>query len=136
MLATLSRITLAFLLALFALPWGSVADAAPKEVDDAGAIDLFDAMKDGKIEANLILKDAKKGNLLIKNKGKQPLKIRMPGGFAGKPVLGQFAPGGLGGGGLGGLGGGGGGINQGVGGGGVMPGGLGGGLFNVAPEQL
>lgn len=115
----------------FKLP--STADAADdKAVDADGAVDLFQAINDGQIDAKLILKDAKKGNLLIKNKGKQPLQIRMPEGFAGKPVLAQL--GGIAGPGLGGLAGGQGGMNQGVGG--VMPGGVGGGLFNVPPEQL
>ena len=116
--------------ALFAL--AMVPFAGPQNVGAAEpeAIDFFDAVKDGKIDAKLILKNSKKGNLLVQNKGKQPLKIRMPDGFAGKPVLAQFQPG-LGGGGLGGGVGG----NQGVGGN-IGGGGLGGGLFNVAPEQL
>ncbi|MCG8586239.1 MAG: hypothetical protein MI757_16145 [Pirellulales bacterium] len=109
--------------------------SAAAAADDKAAgdqVDLFQAIDDGQIEARLILKDAKKGNLLIKNNGKQPLQIRMPEGFAGKPVLAQL--GGIAGPGLGGLAGGQGGLNQGVGG--VMPGGVGGGLFNVPPEQL
>lgn len=106
---------------------------AKKAAPAAEEIGLFDAIKAGKIDANLILKNEKQGNLLIKNKGDKPLAIRMPDGFAGKPVLAQIG-GGLGG--LGGLGGVGGGLggNQGVGG--NLGGGLGGGLFNVAPEQL
>ena len=122
-----TRLFLATLLALAVLPLTSAPSAGAAEPE---AIDFFDAVKEGKIDAKLILKDSKKGNLLVQNKGKQPLKIRMPDGFAGKPVLAQFQPG-LGGGGLGGgLGG-----NQGVGGN-LGGGGLGGGLFNVAPEQL
>jgi hypothetical protein len=146
----LSRVqmTLVLLSAFVVLPLSvsSTANAAKKKkvVDAPVPVDLFQAMKDGQIEAKLILKDSKKGNLLIKNKGKKPLTIRMPGGFAGKAVLAQlggFGGGGLGGGGLGGggLNGGAGqgqGLGGGLGGGGLGGGGLGGGLFNVAPEQL
>ena len=111
--------------------------------------ELFAAMESGDIEVKLILKDATSGTVMIANKTKKPLKIKLPDAFAGVPVAAQFGcpgggacPGGGGGGGFGGGGGGGG--NQGVGGGGGGfgggggqggGGGGGGGFFNVAPEK-
>jgi hypothetical protein len=127
-----------------AKPQESVGKPAAEEVD------LFAAMESGDIEARLILKDATSGTVMIANKTKKPLKIKLPDAFAGVPVAAQFGcpgggcPGGGGGGGFGGGGGGGG--NQGVGGGGGGlgggggggfggGGGGGGGLFNIAPEK-
>lgn len=113
-------------------------------------VDLFAAMESGDIEVKLIPKDSTTGNVLITNKTKKPLSIRLPDAFAGVPVAAQFGcPGGPGGGGGcpgggGGFGGGGGG-NQGLGGGGGgfgggggggFGGGGGGGFFNVAPEKV
>ncbi len=80
-------------------------------------VDLFAAMESGDIEVKLIPKDSTTGNVLITNKTKKPLSIRLPDAFAGVPVAAQFGcPGGPGGGGFG--------------------GGGGGGFFNVAPEKV
>jgi len=110
-------------------------------------VEMFQAIKDGQLEVRFIPRNAKEGNVLIKNLTKQPLNVILPEGFAGVPaVLAQ--PGGLGGlgGGLGGGGLGGGGL--GLGGGGLGLGGLGGGtqgvgggfggggMFNVPPEKV
>ncbi len=125
------------------------ADAAKQERE---TVEMFAAIESGDIEVMLIPKDAKQANVVVTNKTKKPLSVKMPEAFAGVPVLAQFGGGGLGGGGLGGggLGGGlGGGGNQGVGGGfgggglgggGLGGGGLGGGggaggFFNVEPEK-
>ena len=128
--------------------------AAPdKDKPEAEKVDLFAAMEAGDIEVKLICKDSTTGNVLITNKTKKPLAIRLPDAFAGVPVAAQFgcpgAPGGgcpggggggFGGGGGGGqgLGGGGGGFGGGGlgGGGGFGGGGGGGGFFNVAPEKV
>ncbi len=116
----------------------------------AETVEMFRAIKDGKIDVKLIPKDSKQSNLLIENKTDKPLSVQLPDAFAGVPVLAQVgglgAGGGLGvGGGLGaggrgrgGLGGGqafGGGFGGGgLGGGGF--GGGGGGFFNVPPEKV
>ncbi len=110
-------------------------------------VELFAAIESGDIEVKLICKDATTGNVMITNKTKKPLSIKLPDAFAGVPVAAQLGcpgggfggfPGG-GGGGIGGgsqgLGGGGGGFGGG-GGGGFGGGGGGGGFFNVAPEKV
>ncbi|MCA9175463.1 MAG: hypothetical protein KDB14_13355 [Planctomycetales bacterium] len=121
-------------------------------------VPLFEAMKNGEIEVQLIPKDATQATLIVKNKGKEPVSVRLPEAFAGVPVHAQFG-GGMGGmgGGMGGMGGGMGGMGGGMGGGqgmgmgggmggmgggmGGMGGGMGGmgggggGFFNVVPEK-
>ncbi len=82
-------------------------------------VELFAAMEAGEIEVTLFAKDAKQGNVVIKNKTDKPLRIALPEAFAGVPALNQaFGAGGLGGGLAGG----------GLGAGGLGAGGLGGGL--------
>ena len=129
------------------------AERGSRKMPGAEVVELFDAMKKGTVEATIVLRDATRGTVMLKNKTKQPLRIQLPEAFAAVPVLAQFGGnagglggggGGLGGGGLGGGGGnqavggglGGGGLGQGgaVGGGGF--GGGGGGFFNVAPDAV
>lgn len=121
----------------------------------AETVEMFHAMKDGKIDVTLIPKDSKQSNVLIENKTDKPLSVQLPAAFAGVPVLAQIGGGlgggGLGGGGLGGGGYGGGGGGQGIGGGfgggggglggaggfgGLGGGGGGGGFLNVPPEKM
>ncbi len=116
--------------------------AAPIE-----AVDLFAAVEQGDIEVKLIPSNDKEANVIITNKTKRPLSVRLPAVFAGVPVLAQPIDGGfgaeggrngdndnnnqnqaLGGGFGGGLGGGG--LGGGLGGGGF------GGAFNIAPEKV
>ncbi len=78
------------------------------------AIDVFDAIANDQIEVKFIALNANKANLIVANKTKQPLTIKLPEAFAGMPVLAQFGADDA---------------NQGVGGGG------GGGPFNIAPEK-
>lgn len=114
-------------------------------------VELFAAMEQGLIEAQLIPKDSTQCRLLVRNKTTKPLSVKLPEAFAGVPVLAQagFGPdmgvgGGLGrrGGAGGGYGGGAQGFGGGFGGmggmgfGGMGGGGLGGGFFNVPPERL
>lgn len=130
-----------------------VSAATPEAtlVKPAGkSVEFFAAMKAGDIEVKLIQKDATAGTVIIRNKTKKPLSIKLPDGFAGVPVAAQFGGGGgMGGGGMGGgMGGGGmgGGGNQGTGGGGGGfggggggmggGGGGGGGLFSIAPDKV
>jgi hypothetical protein len=110
-------------------------------------VELFAGMESGDVEATLIFKDSKEGNLLLKNKSDKPLTIKLPEAFAAVPILAQRRGGGAGGLGAGGLGAGGnagmGGM-QGMGGGMMGMGGMGmgmgmggmGGMFNVPPEKV
>ena len=134
---SLGFVSLGLLLTLAA----AVLSAAEKRVPklkvgefnpDHETVDLFQAMKDGTVAVKYIPENANAANLLIENKTKQPLNVKLPDAFAGVPVLAQFG----GGGGQGGGGQGGGGQAQGGGGGGGMGGGQGGGMFNVAPEKV
>jgi hypothetical protein len=105
------------------------------------AVGMFEAMKAGQIEVQYIpIDESRQAKLLIKNKTKEPLSLKLPANFGAAPILAQGGLGGLGGGQQGGrqqggnqqagggLGGGGGG-QQGGGGGG-------GGLFNIAAEKV
>ncbi len=111
---------------------------AKKESPSAETVEFFQGMEDGAIDVKLIAKNDRQARVIIANKTKKPLNIRLPEAFAGVPVLAQIGGGGFGGGGMGGGGMGGGGGNQGIGGGmggGMGGGGMGGGFFNIAPEK-
>jgi hypothetical protein len=132
------------------------ADKQPAK-PDRESVEMFAAIERGDIEVQLVPKDAKQATVVVTNKTKKPLSVKMPEAFAGVPVLAQFGGAGFGGqqGGFGGQQGGfggGGGFNQsfgggfgggGFGGGGFGGGGFGGGgfggqgggFFNVEPEK-
>ena len=108
-------------------------------------VGMFEAMKAGQVEVQYIpLDESRQAKLLIKNKTKEPLSLKLPANFGAAPINAQL--GGLGGGNNnnrngrnqnqqigGGFGGGGGGF----GGGGLGGGGMGGGgLFNLPPEKV
>ncbi len=106
----------------------------------ADEVEMFAAIERGDIEVKLVAKDDTEANVLIKNKTRRPLHVKLPEAFAGVPVLAQLGAG-LGGGGNNdnddnnqnqSVGGGFGGGMMG-GGGGMMGGGMG---FNVAPEKV
>jgi len=115
----------------------------------AKSVELFDAIESGEIQAVVIPKDSKHGNVLFENKTDEPLTVQLPEAFVAVHTLKQFGGGGFGGGGQGGFGGGGqggggggqsagggfGGGGQG-GGGGQFGGGGGGGLFSVPSEKI
>jgi hypothetical protein len=126
-------------------PLGLVAaePAKAKTQPPKEEVELFDAIKAGKLDVQLIPKDSKQSTLVFKNKTKQPLNVKLPDVFAGVPVLAQAvnaprtrnttssnnnANQGLGGGFGGGM------MGGGMGGG--MMGGGGGGFFNIPPEQV
>lgn len=115
--------------------------------------EFFDAIDKGLIDVQFVAKNDHAARLIIANKLKEGVNLRLPEAFAGVPeiVLAQFGGGGGGfGGGGGGLGGGGstgigGGGGQSVGGGlggggggggGFGGGGGGGGVFSVPPEKV
>jgi len=136
------------------------SDKAPRGSQPAAdAVEMFSAVQQGQIEVKLIPRDSTWSRVLIENRTKKPLTVKLPDAFAGVPVLAQAGAGsiggagrggrgvtgggaggaqgfggGFGGGGLGGFGGGG---LGGFGGGGLGRGGFGGGgLFTVAPEKV
>ncbi len=99
-----------------------------KDAEPIEEVEMFAAMKEGKIDVQLIPKDATQASVIIHNKGDKPLNIKLPAAFGGVSVLGQMGMGGMGMGGMGGMGGGGmGGMGGGMGGMGGGMGGMGGG---------
>ncbi len=97
---------------------------------DNDTVEFFAAKKAGLIDVMFIPRSSKSANIMMKNRTKRKLSIKMPEAFAGVPILGQMGGMGMGGGGMGmggggmGMGGGGGG-QQGMGGGGMGGGGMG-----------
>lgn len=111
----------------------SVKNLRQPNPDDA-TVEMFAAMEAQQIEVRVIPKDDTESRIIIANKTKQPLNVKLPQAFAGRPILAQAA--GIGGGG-GGRNGGGGNQSMGggmMGGGGGMMGGMG--MFNIPPEQV
>lgn len=143
-----------------ALAWASFAAAEPTGTSSGGTTetvvapvgvpDLFEAESRQLVAVKYIPNDAKSAQIIITNRTRKPLTLRLPDAFAGVPVLAQFGGMGMGGGGgqggfaAGGIGGGaqatGGGMGglggqgmNGMGGGGM--GGAGGGAFSIPPEK-
>jgi len=128
---------------------GENVKAASRAADSANAVDVFGAVNKGQVEMKFIARSSHAARVILTNKTKQPLTVRLPEAFAGVPVLAQRQGGGGGGGHFGGGGGqfgGGGGQNPGVGGGAGggglgggggrgFGGGGGGGIFSIPPEQ-
>ena len=117
---------------------------------DNDTVEFFAAKKAGLIDVMFIPRSSKSANIMMKNRTKRKLNIRMPEAFAGVPMLGQM--GGMGGGGMGmggggmgmgggggqsqGMGGGGGGMGMGGGGMGMGGGGGMGGFQNIEPGRV
>jgi hypothetical protein len=53
-------------------------------------VGLFEAMEAGEVEARLILQDETAARIIVTNKTKQPLTVKLPDAFAGAPVLAQI----------------------------------------------
>lgn len=129
----------------------------------APTVKLFDGIANGEIQATVIAKDSKGGNVLIENTSDRPLSVELPSSFVAQHVFKQFGGGmggGMGGMGMGGMGMGGGmggmgggqaqpagggfgggmgGLGGGMGGGAMGGGGAGGvglGLFSIPPETV
>jgi len=124
-------------------PVKAASSASPGE--SGAAEDLFAAQAAGHVEVKYIPNDSRSAQVIVTNRTRKPLTLRMPTAFAGVPVLAQLMGMGGGGGGAGfgagGIGGGGqatgGGFGQqgmnGMGGGGM--GGMGGGAFSLPPQK-
>ena len=76
---------------------------------DNDTVEFFAAKKAGLIDVMFIPRSSKSANIMMKNRTKRKLNVRMPEAFAGVPILGQMGGMGMGGGGMG-MGGGGGGM--------------------------
>lgn len=115
-----------------------IVDAAERTAkkQPAQTVELFKGMQDGNLDVRFVAHNDREAQIIIKNKTKQPLSVKLPEAFAAMPVLAQnnnnnrnnnnnnqnqSIGGGFGGGGFG--------------GGGLGGGGFGGG-FNVAPEGV
>jgi len=140
-------------LIVFADGQASAADSASvtsASASPAGVPDLFEAEERQLVSLKYIPNDAKSAQIIVTNRTRRPLTLRLPASFAGVPVLAQMGGmGGMGGGQQGGFaaggigggpqttGGGGGGMGgqgmNGMGGGGMGMGG--GGAFSIPPER-
>ena len=126
----------------------AVAAESASATSASGLPDLFEAEAQQLVSLRYIPNNAKSAQIIVTNRTRRPLTLRLPAAFAGVPVLAQmggmgggnqggFAAGGIGGGpqttagGAGGLGGQG---MNGMGGGGMGMGG-GGGAFSIPPER-
>ncbi len=62
---------------------------SPKYNPAYKTIELFDGMRDGSITVRMIAKDATAARLLVTNRTKEPLNVKLPDVFAGVHVLAQ-----------------------------------------------
>ena len=132
-----------------------------KPATAAAVTDVLQAEKDGLVNVKFIPNDSRSAQIIVTNRSRKPLTLRLPHAFAGVPVAAQMGMGGMGGGmgGMGGMGGGMGGMGGGRGGrggqtrgggggfggqgmngiGGGMGGGMGGmgggGAFSIPPQK-
>ncbi len=105
------------------LPAQSKKAKAKQSTEKLEEVELFEGVKEGKLEVRLIPTDSSVGTVVITNKADQPVNVKLPRTFAGVPVNAQMGMGGMGMGGMGGMGGG---MMGGMGGMGGM--GMGGGM--------
>lgn len=117
--------------------------SANKESLEPQTVEFFEAIQRGELAVKLIPKDSTECRVMMENKTKRPLTVKLPEAFAGVPILAQagFPGGDAGRGARGNRGGGGGGYGggQGFGGGFGGYGGFGGmgmGMFNIPPEKV
>lgn len=111
-----------------AAAWLSVSTAAPAREPrpsrgsmSAAVEDVLEAEKAGLVEVKYIPNDSRSAQIVVTNRSDRPLTLRLPGAFAGVPVLAQ----------LGGMGGGGNAAGFGAGGIGAAPQSTGGGAQNA-----
>ena len=111
-------------LILGGMSFDAIAAAPNGDKANVESVELFQGIKDGKIDAKIVFKNRKNAVVSVENKTKQPLNVVMPPVAGAVPVLAQFG----GGGNEGGLQG----MMEDMDGGG----GGGGGMFRVAPEKI
>ena len=71
----------------------------------AAVTDVLEAEKDGLVNVRFIPNDSRSAQIIVTNRSRKPLTLRLPHAFAGVPVAAQMGMGGMGGG-MGGRGGG------------------------------
>jgi len=110
--------------------------------DQASPGDLLEAERAGLVTVRYIANDSRSAQVIVTNRTKKPLTLRLPAAFVGVPVLAQMGAQQAGAGfGAGGIGaqpqtvGGGGGLGAGAGGGGFGGGQAGGAAFSIPPEK-
>ena len=91
-----TRIHAAVAIAALAIAGGNVGHGDSKPAitkpgydPSARKVELFKAIEEGLVDVKLIQMNAKNGNLIIDNKGKEPLTIQLPEAFVGVHVLNQ-----------------------------------------------
>ena len=107
-----------FIAAVVAFAGMSGLCAARESSDSAAAAkpavqDVLEAEKAGLVTVRYIPNDSRSAQIIVTNRAKKPLSLRLPAAFAGVPVLAQMGMGGMGG----------------------MGGGMGGGAFAIPPEK-
>lgn len=87
---------LAAAMALLATAWLVLPAQARKPDKTPGAyqpgdeeLDLFAAMRSGRLEVKFIPRNARQAKLIIRNPGEAPVNVRLPEVFAARPVLAQ-----------------------------------------------
>lgn len=118
-----------------------VAGSRSRSAVQTAARDLLDAEKEGLVGVRFIPNDSRSAQVIVTNRTKKPLTLRLPAAFVGVPVLAQMGGNQAGAGfGAGGIGaqpqtvGGGGALGAGAGGGGVGAAGAGA-AFSIPPEK-
>ncbi len=147
----LAAVVAALVVAGAAIPGTAREPVAPSLASSSATVqDVLEAEAAGLVSVRYVPNDSRSAQIIVTNRSKKPLTLRLPTAFAGIPVLAQmmggggmggggagFAGGGIGGGaqamgggGMGGMGGGG------MGGGGMGGmGGMGGGAFSIPPQK-
>ena len=67
-------------------PTGAAKEKFAKD-KSAETVNLFDAIKNGQIEVKFIPANDREAKLLITNKTKEPLTVKLPDGMAGRPIV-------------------------------------------------
>jgi hypothetical protein len=75
---------------IFAARLHTGVDLAAARDGIADYVGLIEAIEAGDVEARLILQDETAGRIIVTNKTKQPLTVKLPDAFAGAPVLAQI----------------------------------------------
>lgn len=123
-------------------PESAAGPEASRAGDRASVRDLLEAEREGLVAVRCIPNNSRSAQVIVTNRTKKPLTLRLPAAFVGVPVLAQMGGGPMGNAGFGNAGAnaapqtiGGGGF-QGAGGGGGGVGGMpGGGAFSIPPEK-
>ena len=93
--------SLAFSLLVLAMAMPALArERSPRSASPPRSMDVVEAEAQGLVGVKFIPNDSRSAQIVVQNKSKQPLTLRLPAAFAGVPVLAQMGMGG----GMGGMG--------------------------------